>query len=141
MRSLEEDATKPPNQRRSSSDDPRCRSGVRLIRARKIVGGRRVSSSRIDQGGATVVHASGRRWHSRIPRSPPSLPPKRAPQPRTSLGITATACLGNFYSHCRTHLGEHMLPPRFGNRRPTRASGSSHCRTHASGTASARESG
>jgi hypothetical protein len=61
MRPSEEDAPKPLDRRRSSLDDPHYRSGVRLFGARRIVGGRRASMLCIDQGGATVVHASGRR--------------------------------------------------------------------------------
>jgi hypothetical protein len=81
-----EDAPKPPDRRRSSLDDPRCRSDVRLVEARRIVG--EVGGPRHHahiRGVPLPVHASGRRRLSRLLR-PPSLqrvpwePPPRVPR-------------------------------------------------------------
>jgi hypothetical protein len=75
MRSLLEDAPKPPDRRRPSLNDPCCRSGDRLIWARRIVRGRRGSSSRTHQGGAA---ARARLWTS-SPLAPPEATATRAP--------------------------------------------------------------
>lgn len=77
-----EDAPKPPDRRRSSLDDPRCRSDVRLVEARRIVGGRRASPSCAHQGGAA---ARARLWPP-----PPLAPPEATVAAARTLGTAAT---------------------------------------------------
>jgi hypothetical protein len=69
----------------SSSNDARYRSGVRLVGAQRIVGGRRALPSHAHQGVPLLVHASGRHHSSRLLR----------PSPRSPLGSPCCACLKN----------------------------------------------
>jgi hypothetical protein len=115
MRSSLENATKPPDWRRSSSDDPRCHNGIQLVGARRIVGGRRASSSHAHQGVPLLRHVSGQRCRSRLSRPPPRAPlenHRRAPcggiamrvhgnrHRRAPGGATATMRLGNRLRLC-----------------------------------------
>jgi hypothetical protein len=94
------DASQPSDWRRSSSNDPRCRSCVRPIGARRIVGGRRASPSRAHQGVLLHVHTSGRHRVCplgatvvRLGEPPPRVPRKSPPSLLTS-GTAAVARLG-----------------------------------------------
>jgi hypothetical protein len=61
-------------------DDPRCRSDVRLVEARRIVGGMRASPSYAHQGVPLPVHAS----------PPPLAPPEATVAAARTLGTAAT---------------------------------------------------
>jgi hypothetical protein len=103
MRLSEEDAPKLPDWRRSSSDDPRRRSNVRLVGARRIVGARRASLSCAHHGVPLPVHASGCRRHH-VPQGAAATRPPREPPLSRTWGSR----------HRRASLGEPQLctPPR-----------------------------